>query len=170
VTLRLILIRHAKSDWDDPMLDDIDRPLNPRGEKDAPRIGQWLAAQSFVPDQILCSAARRTQETTALITAALPAAPRIEVLPALYNASADRLLATIRKSTAPTLAVVAHNPGIGELADRLIKARPDHTRFAQYPTGATTVIDFDLPAWKDVGPRKGGATAFVTPHDLAPSD
>lgn len=63
MTKTFILIRHAKSDWDDPLLDDHDRPLNPRGHPSAPRIGKWLSAQGVIPDTVLCSSALRTRET-----------------------------------------------------------------------------------------------------------
>jgi phosphohistidine phosphatase len=75
MTRTLILIRHAKSDWEHPALDDHDRPLNARGQRSAPRIGAWLAAQGLAPDAVLCSTARRTRETWQGIATRLPGAP-----------------------------------------------------------------------------------------------
>ena len=66
---RLILTRHAKSDWDDPMLDDHDRPLNKRGQRSAAELGEWLHSRGYEPDEVLCSTALRTRETWAPVAA-----------------------------------------------------------------------------------------------------
>src|SRR5579859_3831085 len=77
---RLILLRHAKSDW--PEGPDLDRPLAKRGRRDAPRIGRWLRAHGFVPDVVICSAARRTRETWALVAPELAGSKRPGQAPA----------------------------------------------------------------------------------------
>ena len=160
MTLRLILIRHAKSGWDDPSLDDHDRPLNDRGRRDAPRMGDWLRAGGYVPDAILCSSALRTRQTAE----GLGLGPDPMILDSLYHASPDRLLTSLPKAKAQSVAIIAHNPGIGDLAARLAASAPDNPHFHSYPTLATTVLDFDATDWRDI--NKGTVAAFRTPHDL----
>ena len=160
MTLRLILIRHAKSGWDDPALDDHARPLNDRGRRDAPRTGHWLRDAGYVPEAILCSSALRTRQTAD----GLALGPEPVILDSLYHASPDRLLASLVKAQAQSVAMIAHNPGIGDLAARLVTTAPDNARFHSYPTLATTVLDFDATDWRDIG--KGTVIAFRTPHDF----
>ena len=69
---RLILTRHAKSSWDDPLTPDHDRPLNDRGKAAAADLGQWLASRDYVPGEVLCSDALRTRKTFSGIAPALP--------------------------------------------------------------------------------------------------
>ncbi len=149
-----MLIRHAKSSWDDPLLDDHDRRLNDRGNRDAPKIGHWIA-QLAKPDLVLCSDARRTRETWNHIADALPLTT-VDYRADLYLASAQRLDRAIAAATVDTLAIVAHNPGIGDLANRYGTSM--HPRFADFPTGAVAVFD--------LGGRRPVLTAFTTPHDL----
>ena len=167
--LRLILIRHAKSGWDDLTLDDHDRPLTDRGRDNAPRIGRWLAAQGYVPTQVLCSDATRTRQTLALILPELPTPPQVQVqyMSTLYHASAGQMLAELHKATEPVVAMIGHNPGIGTFANGVVQGRPGHPRYRDYPTAATAVIDFDLTGWAQVRPRLGRVTDFTIPHDLA---
>ncbi len=164
--LRLILIRHAKSDWSDGVAEDHDRILNPRGRAAAPVIGRWLARKGYLPDEVLCSDAARTRETLALILPALSAAPRVHYRPALYHAGPGAMLAELHGATGGCIAMVGHNPGIAEFAAGLVARKPAHPRFADYPTCATTVIDIDAADWHAVRPGTGRATDFVTPHDL----
>ncbi|MBQ2261428.1 MAG: histidine phosphatase family protein [Loktanella sp.] len=166
MALTLILIRHAKSSWDDPGADDNARVLNARGRGAAPAIGGWLAAQGYVPDIMLCSDAVRTQETAALIMPHLTPAPDLQILPRLYHASPDSMLDLIQKQTAPVVALIGHNPGIGLLASGLVKRRPAHPRFGDYPTCATAVIRFDSKNWGNVAPRTGNCDDFIVPGDL----
>ncbi|WP_322890505.1 MULTISPECIES: SixA phosphatase family protein [unclassified Yoonia] len=166
MTLTLILIRHAKSSWDDPFADDHARVLNARGRAAAPAISAWLAAQGHVPDVVLCSDAARTQETAALILPHLAPAPDLQLVPALYHASPDTMLDLLQKQTARRIAMIGHNPGIAMFADGMIERRPAHPRFGDYPTCATCVIRFDADRWDRAAPRSGRCTAFITPADL----
>ena len=88
---RLILTRHAKSSWDDPLTPDHDRPLNDRGKAAAADLGQWLASRDYVPDEVLCSDALRTRKTFSGMAPALPGSPVLELKPALYHAGPDVL-------------------------------------------------------------------------------
>lgn len=170
VPLTLILIRHAKSDWNDAGLEDHDRPLNPRGRRSAPRIGAWLAARGHVPDAVLCSTARRTRETWDGIAAQLPAPPEPVYTRGLYHASPPDMLSVIADSEAHGLAVIGHNPGIGSLAWSLCASPPGHPKFGLYPTGATLVLGFDVPHWAEVTPGTGRALGFAVPRELPDPD
>ena len=166
MTLRLILIRHAKSSWSDPFADDHARVLNNRGQASATAIGTWMAQEGYIPDAVLCSDAERTQETATLILAALDPKPRLQLSGRIYHAAPDTILDLIQKQPEQTIAVIGHNPGIGMLANGLVQAAPDHRRFSDYPTCASTVIDFEVGRWIEVQPRTGHCKAFVVPRDL----
>lgn len=163
---RLILMRHAKSDWDDPALSDHDRPLNTRGRKAAHALGRWLREQGLIPDVALVSTATRTRETWDGLAAEWSAPPEASLLPELYNADPEAMLALLRKAEAPVVLVLGHNPGLAELAHRLVAEAPDHPKFARYPTGATLVAEFDTDTWADIRPGLARALAFVVPRDL----
>ena len=167
MTLRLILMRHTKSDWQDATLSDHDRPLNARGRHAAQLLGQWLHSRGYQPDQVLCSDALRTRQTWAgLAASALGGQASVQILPALYNANPDQIWGTITPQTAQTLMVVAHNPGIAELATRLLAHPPRSTEFAHYPTGATTVLEFSANNWADATPSTASLLDFVMPRAL----
>lgn len=165
MTLTLYLIRHAKSDWDDPLMEDFDRPLNDRGRQSASALGNWIANQPVQPEEVLCSAAARTQETWARIAPALPATP-VKMMQALYHSGPLTLFEALHGATSPTVAMIAHNPGIAEFAEMLTDQPPADRRFFQYPTGATTVFTFEGTDWSDVAPGQGTITDFVVPRDL----
>jgi phosphohistidine phosphatase len=166
MTLRLILIRHAKSSWSNPFADDHARVLNARGQDSAKAVGEWMAEHRYVPDVVLCSDATRTQETADLILSALTPTPELILTGKIYHASPDTILDLVKQQTAATVAVIGHNPGIGMLANGLVKTAPTHRRFSDYPTCATTVIDFEGEGWKELQPRTGQCEAFVVPRDL----
>lgn len=160
--MKLILIRHAKSGWDDPMADDHDRTLTDRGRKASTRIGQWLMEKGHVPTHIYASDAMRAQQTAQGIMAVLRPAPLLSLHPTLYHASPDTIADLVEKQPQETLAIVGHNPGIGMLAHGLVAARPTHHRFSDYPTCATTVIELRAP----IAPGAGTCIDFVVPRDL----
>lgn len=164
---RLILIRHAKSGWDNPLLADHDRPLAPRGRRAAPLVGRWLRQAGFLPVTALVSTARRTRETWELIAPCLPPA-EVRPEPGLYAAAAGTILSTIREAGEPaeTLAVVGHNPGIGDLAGLLAREAPTHPAFTKFPTAATLVLEFEMPLWSDLRAGTGQVAGFVVPRDL----
>jgi phosphohistidine phosphatase len=161
---RLILLRHAKSSWATPGLDDHDRPLNDRGRRDAPRVGAWLAREGYLPDAALVSTAARTRATWDALGPAFAAVPVI-LRGDIYEAPPGTLLAALQTG-APAVACVlmlGHNPGIGSLARILLEEPPREPAFLKYPTAATAVIDLDCEAWADAAPGTGRLTAFVTP-------
>ena len=166
MTLTLILLRHAKSGWDDPMAEDHARTLTERGQRAARAVGRWLHEAGHVPDLILTSDATRTLQTVAGLCETWQDPPPVTRHRALYHAGPHAILKQIAQvRDAGCLLVCGHNPGIGELAQRMVIAEPDHPRFADYPTAATTVIACDAQAWSAV--RPGRCIDFVTPADLA---
>ena len=167
MTKRLILIRHAKSSWDDAQLPDHERPLNPRGKRAAADLGQWLASRSYLPDEVIASDARRTQETWAGLAPALPDAPAPRLTDKLYNAGPDVMLAVLRHASGDTVLMLGHNPGIAEFAHRLVARAPLDPAFQRYPTGATLVVEFETDDWADAAPGAGVTLDFVVPRELA---
>lgn len=164
---RLILTRHAKSSWDDPLMADHDRPLNERGKAAAADLGQWLASRGYVPDEVLCSDALRTRKTWSGMAPALPGTPILDLKPALYHAGPDVMLAVLRHAGADTVMMIGHNPGIAEFAHRLVAHPPASPDFQRYPTGATLVVDFAIDAWKDAGFGTGTTVDFTVPREIA---
>lgn len=166
MALTLILVRHAKSSWDDPLQDDFDRPLNGRGRKSARAIAEWLARQGYLPDVVLVSGARRTVETWQRMAMKFPETAVMESVPALYLAEPKVILDVLRTQTAPTVMLIGHNPGFGFLATSLATTLPAHPKFAQYPTAATTVFSFSAESWAEVEPGTGQVADFMVPRDL----
>ncbi len=166
MSLKLILIRHCKSSWGAFDADDHARVLNERGRAAAPLIGEWLSKGGHVPDEVMCSDAARTQETWRRIAGAMVIDAPISFSRALYLAPDLAMLEHLRTATSPTVALVGHNPGIGELALGLVRSHPEHDRFAEYPTGATTVVTFDAASWADVEEGTGAVVDFTVPRDL----
>ena len=170
---RLLILRHAKSDWPDGVPDE-ERPLSPRGRAAAPRMGAYLAREGLAPDLALVSPARRTAETWELVRAALgPVEARTDGR--LYAASAADLLEVVREAPADagTVLLVGHNPGVQDLARRLIGegARDAVARLvAKYPTAALAVVAFSAPDWGSVAPGRGRLARYVTPRDLGGVD
>ena len=166
MTKRLILTRHAKSSWDDPLTPDHDRPLNERGKMAATDLGQWLASRGYVPAEVLCSDALRTRETHSGIHAALPGAAEATLKPTLYHAGPDVMLAVLRHASADVVMMIGHNPGISEFAARLATRAPANPDFARYPTGATLVLEFPVNQWSDVAFGTGATLDFIIPREI----
>jgi phosphohistidine phosphatase len=166
MTKRLILTRHAKSSWDDPLVPDHDRPINDRGKRAAADLGQWLASRGYGPAEVLCSDAKRTVETYAGIRAALADAPDATLKPTLYNAGVDVMLAVLRHAKADKVMMIGHNPAIAEFATRLVTRAPVNPEFSRYPTGATLVLEFPVDNWSDVTFGTGAALDFIVPREI----
>lgn len=166
MTLTLILIRHAKSSWDDPLAQDHDRNLNNRGRRSADAVGQWLKAQDCRPDEVLCSTASRAVETWEGVGAHVGEGADLKYLSGLYHAAPETMLEALKGANGNAVAMVGHNPGIAILAEQLAQAPPDHSDFFRYPTAATTLFTFNLPEWSDVGWNSGAVRGFVVPREL----
>ena len=163
---RLILTRHAKSSWDDPLTPDHDRPLNERGKAAAADLGTWLASRGYAPGEVLCSDALRTRKTWSGLAPALPGTPILNLKPALYHAGPDVMLAVLRHATADCVMMIGHNPGIADFAARLVARAPVSAEFARYPTGATLVCDFAVESWQDAGFGLAAAVDFTVPSEI----
>ncbi len=160
--LKLILMRHAKSDWDDPLLVDHDRVLNKRGRASAVAMGNWLRAEGHVPDETLSSSSQRTRETQELVGMG----GDVTFSKALYHAGSHKMLTALQAATGKTILMIGHNPGIGDFAERLAKQAAGHPRFFDYPTCATTVFEFDCTFWSEVQPGMGTVRAFMIPREI----
>lgn len=164
--LKLVLMRHAKSDWGHAGLSDKDRPLNQRGRDAVPKIARWLHEGNHIPAHALVSTAVRTRETWALLSECLQAAT-VEFQDELYLADASSMLALLRQQSAQSLILIGHNPGIAHLAAMLCSTTPSHPKFQQFPTSATLVLSFFAESWRDIQPGDGEALAFTVPRDLS---
>jgi phosphohistidine phosphatase len=168
--LRLILVRHAKSAWDDPSLADIDRPLAERGIEASAWIGDTLAAQGWRADRLLCSPARRTRETLELAIGREATGLRpMEVVTSqeIYDRRDEDYIELIRGQAGPgSLMLVGHNPATEETATMLVgEGDPDTVArlMERFATGAIAVIDFDAPDWGSIRRGEGRLVDFRRP-------
>ena len=170
---RIYVLRHAKSSWDDPGLADHDRPLADRGRRATKLLAEHLREAGIVPELVLCSSARRTQETLEGIAPALgdePTESKYEVLiePELYLASAGDLLARLHAipGTVDSVLVIGHNPGVQALATSLAGNGEELDRVRRkYPTGALAALEF-RNGWRELEPGAATLVEFVKPKDL----
>jgi phosphohistidine phosphatase len=173
---QLFVLRHAKSSWDDPGLDDRERPLAPRGRQAVKVLARYVHAHGIEPGQVLCSPARRTRETYDGV------APGGELLleQELYGANGDDVLNRLRRVPEPTASVmvIGHNPALQVLILRLTgangkgKPRGDGTAQAKlselqrkFPTGALATLRFEGP-WSELSAGGADLVDFVRPRDL----
>ena len=168
-TRMLTLLRHAKSAW--PDVPDQDRPLAKRGRRDAPRIGRWLRDRGYVPDAVLCSDARRTRQTWKLVAPELGGSPSVRFEPRAYDASALALLHLARElpGRCRAMLLIAHNPGISDLATCLARwpagdSSPEPPELL-LPTAGVAVFQF-AGDWPGLGPGQARLLDLIVPADL----
>lgn len=169
----LLVLRHAKSSWNDDSLDDHERPLAPRGRRAAPAMGRWLSEHAPRPDLVLCSDAVRAAQTWDLVASELPPpTPEVTHTRAVYLASPGRLLdmvAAVRDDVG-TLLLVGHNPGLHQLTVSLAADRgePDalNRLQAKLPTGALVHLECDIANWASTEASPWRLLAFQRPKDL----
>lgn len=164
---RLVLLRHAKSNWPEDVADH-ERPLAKRGRRDAPVVGRWLSTSGYVPDAVLCSTALRARETWELVSAELPpdASPTVRYESRVYEASVLGLLMLVRELDPAwrTVIIVGHNPGLAELTVGLVDPDTEQVPHA-FPTAAVAVLG--LPgSWAEAAPGESHLLAFTTPSEL----
>jgi phosphohistidine phosphatase len=169
--LTLSLLRHAKSSWDSPGVDDFDRPLASRGEAAAPRMGAFMARHKIAPELILCSPAVRARQTLDLVLPELPGTPTVAYEEALYLAAPKVLIERVRKIDAKVthVMIVGHDPGMQALAVDLAGTGDPKLLEAlarKFPTAGLAVIGFKVRDWSKVGPGKGHLEVFATPKAL----
>lgn len=168
---RLILLRHAKSAWDNQDVADFERPLSSRGRKAAPVVGAYLARKNCLPELVLCSSAKRAAETLDLVMAGWPRQPVVRKLKNLYHAMPREMLKRVQGTGNEhgTVMLVGHNPGIADLANWLSHDGDPAGRAAlsrKFPTAAVAVIDFDVEDWRDVEAETGRLVDFATPKQI----
>lgn len=167
---RLLLLRHAKSAYPTGVA-DIDRPLASRGQEAAPLMGAYIVREGLRPDHAMVSPARRTQETWEAARVELPDTA-METVPSLYEAPAGRILDAIRSAPAgvQSLLVIGHNPGLGDLALRLVGDGPKpllRDLREKFPTAALAVLEFAADDWEAIAYGDGKLLRFVRPRQLA---
>lgn len=167
---QLLILRHAKSSWDDPALADFDRPLAPRGLKTAPLIGRELSRRGWLPDLALVSPALRTRDTWRLVAQELPQHVQSEFAEEVYEAAPATILARVRQIRATNLLVIGHNPGLQQFVLRLAGAGSDESVFktieAKFPTAALARFTLDGD-WADLAFGGAKLTHCLRPKDLA---
>jgi phosphohistidine phosphatase len=165
---RLLLLRHAKSSWDDPDLADHDRPLASRGHRASDAMADHLRRERITPRLVLCSSSRRTRETLDRIAVAWDDEVEVRVEPDLYTASDGGLLARLRQvpDEVESVLLIGHQPAVGELAIALARGGPEARRARRkFPTAALATLEFE-GSWRDLAPGSAEMVAFVRPKDL----
>jgi len=160
----LLLLRHAKSSWANPALDDHERPLKERGRRDAPRMGNLIRVRRLSPDVIISSDAVRARQTAEAVAETAGCADRILIEPRLYHAGPASIVAVLQivpDAKAETVMIVGHNPGLEGLIARLTGEHPD------LPTAALAQIVLPIVRWRDLEMSTGGTLlALWRPKDL----
>jgi phosphohistidine phosphatase len=152
---RLLILRHAKSDWANSSLTDWERPLSERGMRDAPRVGELLRKQSIVPDMIITSDALRARTTATSVADTAGYTRDLVLEPVLYLARPDVIvgvLTALSDDNAGTVMIVGHNPGLEDLIERL-----SGEQFPM-PTAALMQLDLPIERWSDLD---GSITATI---------
>ena len=160
----ILVMRHAKSSWDQEDLPDQDRPLSKRGKHDAPRMGDLLKTEGLLPDLIISSTARRARATVELVTEAADYAGEVRWEESLYATGPEAYVAVMRTLPAEVgrVMVVGHNPGLEELVAMLTD------EWARLPTAALAEIKLNISNWADLGYEPVGKLGKVwRPKELA---
>lgn len=145
-------MRHAKSSRDDPNLEDQDRPLNKRGHRDAPRMGELLRAQKLVPQAILCSPARRARDTAVAVAQTSKFKGEIELVPGFYYANLEAFWQALSglPEQVQRVMLVGHNPDLEELLHSLTG------EIVPMPTAAVAWVEMAIDRWVDFKPGQNG--------------
>ncbi len=159
---KLLLLRHAKSDWGDASLPDFERPLNERGRRAAPLIGRFMREQELHPQLVIASPAQRTMETASLVIAASGIEAEMRYDERIYEAQVGNLLQVISEidDRKTEVLLVGHNPGV----ESLIEYLTGETR--RVPTAALASITLDVERWREASARGGHLEWFVKAKEL----
>src|SRR5258708_6852115 len=161
---KLYLVRHAKSSWDNIAMDDFDRPLNERGEKDAPRMAKLLKHRDVVPDRVITSPANRALSTCRAFAKVLDfEKKKIIAEQKLYHAGSETILKVLaslpeHKEENEVVLLFGHNPGITEFANDLLNISID-----DIPTCGVVEATLDIDKWKEISFGCGKMDAFDYP-------
>lgn len=172
---QIFLLRHAKSSWSHPGLEDFERPLNERGVKTAAAMGHYMSRQGLVPDMILCSPSVRTLATLEGLKGGLGHALQsvaVDINPRIYEASYMDLL-TLLQGLGPDrnrVLLIGHCPGIAHLASRLANGQGDAAALdkldEKFPTCSLAVLNTSVTDWSTLGQGDCRLSAFVRPADF----
>jgi phosphohistidine phosphatase len=162
---RLLLLRHAKSSWDDSNLADFDRPLNPRGLATAPFMGELIAKRELHPDEIVSSPAKRAMQTALLVKESAGIDSSLRFDERIYEASPKSLLQVSSElnDNLDSAMLVGHNPGFeGFIGFLTGKVEP-------MPTAALAVIDLNIKSWSKIKAGTGSVNVVIRPKDVMKS-
>lgn len=166
----VLLLRHAKSSREDPEMADFDRPLAPRGRRDAPRMGRWMETAGIRPDLVLCSDARRARETWTALSGPLRCAAPVLYERGLYMASAKALCRRLQRlaGTVGSVLVIGHNPGLEEAGQVLGDGSGEafERLRSKFPTAALARLEFEIDDWSRLQPGTGRLATFITPGEI----
>lgn len=177
--LDLFILRHAKSSWDDEILDDFDRTLNKRGKKSAQLMGRYFVSKAVQPDIVYCSKAKRCKATLKHLLSQGFSPQDHLYLNELYLATCEELLGIIKNTpgTVNSLMIIGHNPGLETLALKLCKDKttPDYFSIREkYPTAGFVHMKFELDTgplrWSNLAPNSGTLYCYRTPKQLLAQD
>lgn len=168
---RLYLLRHAKSSWDDPALDDFERSLNTRGREAARAMGRHMVRAAIRPDVVLCSSALRTRETWNIVGSGMTGIP-VSIEDGIYAAGKGDLLKRLRllDDHLGSVMVIGHNPGLERLAAALSAGHGDEQAVARmeekFPTGSLAVLECAIGHWAEIEAGTCSLVEFTRPKDL----
>ena len=168
----LTLIRHAKSEWDDPEQRDFDRPLNPRGRRAARTVGEWLRGHGLRVDAAVASPAARVRQTVAELADAWGHELEPVWDARIYLASAATLMEVVSEAddAAASLLLVGHNPGLEDLVLRLAGAGDALDEVAEkFPTVSVAELSLPIDRWARLADGQGRLDRFTRPRDLDPT-
>jgi len=162
----LFLLRHAKSSWSDPQLSDFDRPLNERGRRTAPFMGQVMRERGYRPAIIISSPARRAKDTAMLVAGVLEHPESIQFEDRLYEAGPQTLLSITRAIDIDhsSAMLVGHNPGTEGFV-RLLTGKNE-----PMPTASLAVIELAIESWSDAELGRGNLKEVLRPKELSQQD
>jgi len=157
----LLLLRHAKSSWDDASLSDFERPLNPRGKETAPFIGELIAEKGWQPDAILSSPAERAKQTASLAKEAGHLSAALSFDDKIYEASPSTLQEVLKgvPEKVDTLLFVGHNPGM----EGLLRILTNETH--SIPTAGLVKITLTIDSWNEIVEGSGKVDEFIRPKE-----
>ena len=167
----LHLLRHAKSSWKDPGLNDHDRPLNRRGRQTAKMMAAYLRWAKIAPDLVICSTAMRARQTLDPIVKAAKKPPKIVLVRGIHEGAQRTLWEQLWNlpESAKSVLLIGHNPALHNLALELAHADLNNllpSAGAKFPTGAMASFRFDK-AWKALAPHEALLASFITPKSIA---
>jgi phosphohistidine phosphatase len=164
---QIFVLRHAKSSWDDPSIDDHERPLAGRGRKATARIAAYIEENGIEPELVLCSTARRARETFQGISGVL-GSPTVQFKAELYDASAREWLETLNgiDESVSSVMLIGHNPALADLVLTLAGDGGGIDRVCnKFPTAALATLSFD-GNWQDLARGTSALADYVVPKDL----